>query len=74
MKENFKITIEVKDGAVKWDFSSDVMEQQFLDILRVIQDQILVDRSVRVTKQIMSKEAGRNIRQVMEMNNIKGKM
>ena len=53
---------------------AETIEQQLVDVLRAAIDQIMVDRAVRLTKETMSTEAGKNIRNMMEMNKIKGKM
>ena len=56
--EELKIEITVKDGGIDWKFSRDgVVEQQFLDILRIIEDQLLLSRAVREAKIAIRKEA-----------------
>ena len=50
--EGFTITITGSpDGQLSWNISTkDMIEQQFLDILRVIEDEIIVNRAVRSMK------------------------
>ena len=60
-KENRELVITItagSDGGLKWEFNrKDVIEQQFLDILRIVEDQILLERAVREVKKLMMQDA-----------------
>lgn len=53
-----KITISLdKDGRIDWKLNrDDVPQQQFLDILRVVEDQTIMDRTIEEMKRQMQGE------------------